>query len=363
MKIGGRDVVERAASGRDVLVIAELGVNHDGSARRAVEMAHAAADAGADAIKLQLFDADLLMSASAKLAVYQKAAGETDPIAMLRRLQLSAAEMGPVIEAARSRGLAAIVTVFSVQLVEEAERLGWDGYKTASPDVIHKPLLEALSATGKPLIVSTGASTAEEVERAAEWLSGARAEGRLAVLQCVSSYPARDEDAAVGAMEDLRARVKGVPIGYSDHTAGEDTGALAVALGASVLEKHLTYDRTARGPDHAASLDPAGFRRYVERVRGARARDVAAWAGGRDVRIGDGVKRVLACEQDVRAVSRQSVVTARAIGRGERIGVGDVVVKRPGTGLAPERMSAVIGRRATRDLAADVVVVEGDVEG
>ncbi len=361
MKIGGRDVVERAASGRDVLVIAELGVNHDGSARRAVEMAHAAADAGADAIKLQLFDADLLMSASAKLAVYQKAAGETDPIAMLRRLQLSAAEMGPVIAAARSRGLAAIVTVFSVQLVEEAERLGWDGYKTASPDVIHKPLLEALSATGKPLIVSTGASTAREVERAAEWLSGARAEGRLAVLQCVSSYPARDEDAAVGAMADVRARVKGMPIGYSDHTAGEDTGALAVALGASVLEKHLTYDRTARGPDHAASLDPAGFRRYVERVRLARAGDVAEWRG--DVRIGDGVKRVLACEQDVRAVSRQSVVTARAIGRGERIGVGDVVVKRPGTGLAPERMSAVIGRRATRDLAADVVVAESDVEG
>ena len=166
-------------------IIAELGVNHDGSVDRALALTEAAAAAGADAIKLQFFRTDLLMSRAAKLAAYQHSAGETDPVAMLRRLELSLDDMARVIDRAHRFNIHAIVTVFSVDLVSEAESLPFDAYKTASPDLIHKPLLGALAATGKPLIVSTGASTLDEITRARDWL--APAAERLACLQCVSS--------------------------------------------------------------------------------------------------------------------------------------------------------------------------------
>lgn len=336
-------------------IIAELGVNHDGSVERALELTRAAADAGADAVKLQLFETDRLMSRSAKLAAYQKTAGESDPVSMLRRLELSIDGMARVVDLAHRLGIHAIVTVFSEELVERAGTLAWDAYKTASPDIVHKPLLEALAATGKPMIVSTGAATLDEVGRAFGWLDGAR--GRLALMQCVSCYPTRRRDAHVGAMQDIRERCA-VPVGYSDHTADEDTGGLAVARGAALLEKHLTYDRDAPGPDHRASLDAPGFARYVRAARRE------SWPNGstRDAeREGDGRKRVLACEEDVRTVSRQSIVTARALPVGHTLRREDLTFKRPGTGLLPFRIDGVIGRPLARAVGADVPLVEEDV--
>lgn len=355
MNIGEKTIVRDPSGGEDVYVIAELGVNHDGSVDRAVELVGVAADAGADAVKLQLFDADLLMSRSAKLAAYQRAAGEDDPVAMLRRLQLCASDMRPVIEEARRRGLHAIVTVFSTDLVEEAEGLGWDAYKTASPDIVHKPLLESLMRTGKPLIVSTGASTIDEVARAHDWLKAAK--DRLALLQCVSSYPTPRELASIGAIEHLRARFE-TPVGYSDHTADEETGAIAAAFGASVLEKHLTYDRSARGPDHGASLDPRAFASYVRGVRLARRADSPTG----DPRIGDPIKRVLECEGDVRSVSRQSIVSSRAMPAGHTITRDDLAVKRPGTGLPPEMLGDLPGRRTKKPIESDRVIEATDLD-
>src|SRR5690606_32395858 len=213
-------------------VIAEIGVNHDGSVDRAIELVEAADRARADAVKLQLFRTDLLMSRAAKLAAYQKAAGETDPLAMLRRLELSADQMLPIMERAHDLGLHAIVTVFSVELVEEAERVrdaygGWDAYKSASPDIVNRPLLDALSSTGRPVIVSTGASDMNEVERAVGWLDGAH--DRLALLQCVSSYPVPEGQDGLGGIRALRARFEDLPIGYSDHTDTIATAWMAVA--------------------------------------------------------------------------------------------------------------------------------------
>ena len=241
-------------------IIAELGVNHDGSVERALEMTDAAAEAGADAIKLQLFRAEMLMSRASRLAGYQAAAGEHDPVEMLRRLELSIEQMATVVQHAHEHGLHAMVTVFSLPLVDIAAQLEWDAFKTASPDIIHRPLLEALMATGKPMIVSTGASTMEEVRRAAAWL--APASSRTAFLQCVSSYPTRDEDSSFGGIGALRDAL-GAVVGYSDHTPRIDSGAEAVQHGACILEKHLTWNRSAAGPDHAASLDPAQFTRFV----------------------------------------------------------------------------------------------------
>lgn len=357
MKIGNRII----GDDQSAYVIAEIGVNHDGSVERGLELVDAAASAGADAIKLQLFEADRLMSKAAKLAAYQKAAGESDPVEMLRRLELSVSDMAPMVELAHTRGIHAIVTVFSVELIEAAERLAWDAYKTASPDIVHRPLLERLMKTGRPLIVSTGASTMDEVLRAVEWLRPAH--DRLAVLQCVSSYPTPLEQAALGGMFALREAID-VPIGYSDHTGTSATAMVAAGLGACVLEKHLTYSKGAAGPDHAASLEPVEFAQYVRWARVVHAmprgeRDMGVSTPGSS--IGPREKVVLDIEKDVRRVSRQSIVLRRRLHRGEEIRREDVSFKRPGTGLLPYELECVVGRRAAREIDADTPIVEADL--
>lgn len=347
MKIAGRPI----GAEHPPYVIAELGVNHDGSVERAEALVDAAAEAGADAVKLQLFDAERLMSRASKLAAYQQAAGESDPILMLKRLQLDIDQMKRVVARARARRVHAIVTVFSVELVNDAERLGWDAYKTASPDIIHKPLLDALCATGRPLIVSTGASTLDEVVRCRAWLESAR--DRLAFLQCVSSYPVPAGSEALGGVGALLAALD-TPVGYSDHTASEETGREAVALGACVLEKHMTYDRRAAGPDHAASMEREGMARYIALSRdGARARAGMPRPGAGD-RAG---KSVLACEQDVRRVSRQSIVVRRDLPAGHVLTREDLTFKRPGTGLPPFMLDEVLGRRLALAAEGDMPLV------
>lgn len=359
MKIGDREIGPHA----DVYVIAELGVNHDGSVDRALELTDAAADAGADAVKLQLFRTDLLMSKAAKLAAYQQAAGESDPVAMLRRLELPIDAMARVVDRAHERRMHAVVTVFSVELVGAAQALAWDAYKTASPDIIHRPLLDALAATGRPMIVSTGASELAEVERAAAWL--APAHDRLALLQCVSAYPTPEPHAAIPVMHQL-ARL-GLPIGYSDHTTSVGTGRTAVEHDATILEKHLTLRRSARGPDHAASLEPGEFASYVRA-----ARSVPHWTPGQNpetaIPATDHPSRLPACgkavlelEADVRRFSRQSIVTCRALRPDERLTREDLTFKRPGTGIEPWRIDELIGRQTRRAVEEDVPLTDDDL--
>lgn len=357
MRIGRRQI----GGGAPVYIIAELGVNHDGSPERAMALVEAAAAAGAEAVKFQLFRADLLMSSASRLASYQRDAGERDPVAMLRRLELPIERLGPLVDRAHALGMHAIVTVFSLELVPEAERLDWDAYKTASPDIVHRPLLEALAATGRPLIVSTGAAEFAEVERAVGWLASAA--DRLALLQCVSCYPTAPADAALGGMAALGQIFAG-PIGYSDHTREVDTGEIAADLGAAILEKHFTYSRSARGPDHAASLEPGEFRRYAELARDEsilRLRLGEAGPRRDDPRIGPREKRVLPCERDVRAVSRQSIVARVPLRAGEVVQREHLTFKRPGTGLEPWRLDEIIGRTLIRDVEADAPVAAADV--
>lgn len=405
MRIGNRDIGPTHAP----YIIAELGVNHDGDPKRALELVRLAADAGADAIKLQLFKADMLMSKAAKLAAYQKAAGETDPIEMLRRLELSIEDMKPCVDLAHELGIHAIVSVFSVELVEVAETLPWDAYKTASPDIINKPLLDALAKTGKPLIVSTGASTIEEVKRMVEWLRPIH--GRLAVLQCVSSYPTPIEQAALGGIRAIR-KVFGGCVGYSDHTDSDRTGSHPIIFGAELIEKHFTHNRAAQGPDHAASLDAEGFVRYRLFARMAHASQhtdspchadvkiagemrgwywlsmtlkpiawffmglqwIAAWMTFKkrpyyNRALEDAhamfkdqeVKVVLPIEQDVRTVSRQSLTTTRDLPQGHTLTRADLTIKRPGTGIPPFELDATLGKHLTRALEADMPLTAGDV--
>jgi sialic acid synthase SpsE len=341
MRIGDRLI----DADHEPFVIAEIGVNHDGSVERAVELVDAAARAGADAVKLQLFETDRLLSRAAKLAAYQERGGTNDPFAMLRALELSTHDMTPIVERAHRSGLHAIVSIFSVELVDHAERLPFDAWKTASTDLINRPLIERMCATDRPIILSTGAATMDEVAETIVWIG----DHPHLFMHCVSAYPTPDEDAALGARLAMM-RLTPRALGYSDHTAAVDTGALAVASGACMLEKHFTYDRGAPGPDHAASLDEAQFAEYVRLAR-------RAWRMRGRIE-----KTVSAIEQDVRAVSRQSITTTRPLAPGHTVERGDLTIKRPGTGLPPVHLESTIGRRIARPVEADLPLTEDDLE-
>lgn len=325
-------------------VIAEIGVNHDGRLDRALDLVDAAADAGADAVKFQWFEADRLVGDRDAVADYQRRSNVVDQHALLRRLELDRESMARLVDATHRRGLHAVVTLFNEALVPIAADLPWDAWKTASPDLIHRPLLDRLAADGRPMLVSTGASELPEVVRAHEWLGDAP----VVFLHCVSAYPTPESAAGLGAIASIAAAT-GRPIGYSDHTGELTTGGLAVAAGAVVLEKHLTWNRDAEGPDHAASLDPAGFAGYVDFARRA--------CGA----IGDGTKRADPIESDVRRVARQSLRAARSLPSGTLLSATDIAVKRPGDGIEPWRLEQVIGRKLRVALEPDAPIRDGDL--
>ena len=326
-----------------VYIVAELGVNHDGSVDRALELTRAAADAGADAIKLQLFDPRLLLSGEAVLADYQKS-GEQDVFDMLSRLQLEAQQMTPIAALARELGLGFIVTCFDLELIDAVRGLDVDAVKVASPDAVNLPLIEALHALDRPMIISTGTCELEELVPAVALC----ADNPPALLHCVSSYPAPIGTASLGAIAALRDRFD-LTVGYSDHTTRIGTGMLAVAAGARIIEKHFTYDQAADGPDHAASFDPAHFGEYIQQIRDA------------EREVGPIEKRVLDCEREVRTVSRQSVSVTRDLPAGHCIDRTDLTVKRPGTGIPAARLNDVVGRTLTRQVKANSLLHQDDL--
>jgi sialic acid synthase SpsE len=324
------------------LVVAEIGVNHDGRLDRALALVRHAAEAGADAVKLQVFRAETLMHRSAGFAAYQsERVSVATPADMLRRLELPPTELATVVAAVRHAGLIPLATPFSVSDVGVIESLDLPAIKIASPDLVNRPLLRRCAQTHRPLLVSTGAATLDEIDAAVSWLCEWGA--RFALLHCVSAYPVESQSANLCWISELSARYR-VPVGYSDHTVDLLAGALAVGHGACVIEKHLTYDRNASGPDHAASADPRQFAEYISMVR------TAEQLRGRPGR------HVLDCERDVRTVSRQSLVLRRDIPAGSQISSDDLDVQRPGTGIPASEESAVVGRIVRSSLPAGTLL-------
>ena len=327
--------------GKPTLVIAEIGVNHDGSVRKAIDLVKIAESCGADAVKLQIFHATSLMHASSTLAAYQRGRGDPHPIDLLKRYELSTPDIRRVVKEVRDRGMIPLATPFSPGDLEIIEALRLPAIKIASPDLVNRPLLAAAARLRQPLLISTGAADLREVEMAVAWL---REWGALfSLLHCVSAYPVPAEHANLCWIGEL-ARQFDVPIGYSDHTAEVMVGALASAAGAAVLERHLTYDRKADGPDHAASSDPAQFERYVKLVREA------------DILRGTPGKHVLEIEQDVRMVSRQSLVARRTLQPGELLREEDLTVQRPGTGLPAAQITQAVGRKIVKVITAGALL-------
>jgi N,N'-diacetyllegionaminate synthase len=338
LRIGQRDIGPTSPT----LVIAEIGVNHDGSLDRALELVHLAAAAGADAVKLQIFRADALMHPSSTLADYQRErVDDANPIDMLRRYELPDAAIEQIVAAIRAAGLLPIATPFSPDDVDIIERLDLPAIKIASPDLVNLPLLRRASRSGKPLLVSTGAASMAEVSEAALWLTDLPVP--FALLHCISSYPVLPGDANLSWIGELAAEFA-VPIGYSDHTTDVLAGALSVAAGACIVEKHLTYDCAASGPDHSASADPRSFATYVQAIRSAQT--LRGCVG----------KCVLPAEEDVRKVSRQSLVLRHAMAAGEMILESSLTVQRPGTGVPAAQLEAVVGSRLRRTTAAGTML-------
>ena len=332
-----------------VLVIAEVGVNHNGDRAVGLRQVQAAVGAGARAVKFQSFRADELASASSPKAAYQRATTSGTQREMLRGLELSMADLAAYrAEAARS-GAVAFSTPFDPASAGELAAAGVELMKLPSGEITNEELIAAVGATGLPTFMSTGMSTLDEVGRAVDVHRRAGG-GPLALLHCVSSYPAPLEQQNLRAMATLRERF-GVPVGLSDHTIGRDAAVAAVALGADVIEKHFTIDRTLSGPDHGMSMEPAAFAELVAVVGLVRRG------------LGTGEKAPAPSELELRRLARRSIVAARDLRAGAVLSRADLAAKRPGDGLAPGRIPDLVGRRLSRDLRADEQIRIEDVTG
>ncbi len=336
-------------AGQTCYVIAEAGVNHDGDIDSALALVDAAVATGADAVKFQAFDAQTLAAAAAPAAEYQRQSAGRDQRGMLAALELDDSAFAAIRARCLGRGIEFLATPFSVPDVARLMSVGVCAMKIASTDLNNLPLLREVVATRLPLIVSTGAATRDEILTNVQRLQSLGARERLVVMHCVSSYPTPLDHANLRAIGTLR-RAFNIPIGFSDHTTSLQTGGWAVAAGACVIEKHLTLDCAAAGPDHAMSLEPAQFSEYVTGIRLA------------ETALGDGGLGMSEIERNVRAVARKSVVTAVDVNAGTPLMATMLTTKRPAGGIEPDRVDELLGRMLNRDAAADTVLTWDMVE-
>lgn len=329
-----------------VLVIAEAGVNHNGDMVLARRLIDAAADAGADLVKFQTFNADRLVTKDARKADYQtKNTGQNETQhAMLRRLELDESMHHDLIAHCASRGIGFFSTGFDIGSIDMLVALGQDHFKIPSGEITNLPYLRHIGRLDKDVIVSTGMATLGDIEAALDALEQAgTARSRLTVLHCTTEYPTPMGEVNLRAMQSIQTAF-GVPVGYSDHTVGIEVAIAAVAMGATVIEKHFTLDRTLPGPDHKASLEPHELAAMVSAIRNIEAA------------LGDGVKRLTPSEARNKTMARKSLVAARPISSGEIFSEANLVTKRPGHGISPMRWDEVVGRIAQRDFAADELI-------
>jgi len=343
--IAGRAV----GPGRPCFVVAEMSANHGQDLDQALGLVDVAAAAGVDAVKLQTYTPDTMtLDTAHPSARVDPVWGARNLYELYRKAYMPPEFHAPLFERIRARGMIAFSTPFDATAVDLLEGLGAPAYKIASFELVDLPLLERVGRTGKPVILSTGMATLGEVEEAIETLRRAGS-AELVLLHCCSSYPAAPETVNLRAMVTL-ARAFGLPVGFSDHTLGTAVPVAAVALGASVIEKHFTDDNARPGPDHRFSADPGTLRRLVEDIRAAE----AALAG-------DGLKRADPSEEVNKQVGRRSLFAARRIPEGAPITADAVRVVRPGAGLHPRYLELVVGRAARRDIPAGHPITWEDV--
>lgn len=328
----------------ECFIIAEAGVNHNGSIQLAKDLIDVAAEAGADAVKFQTFKAENLVTTSAPMANYQKlnTGKKQSQFEMLQTLELDDDAHEELITYADSKKITFLSTPFSEESADLLIRHKLPLFKIPSGEITNIPFLRYLARTGKPLILSTGMSTLGEVEKAVQIFEEENNQD-YALLHCTSNYPAPFESVNLKAMNTLRQAFR-CPVGYSDHTVGIEVSIAAAALGASIIEKHFTLDKQLPGPDHKASLEPKQLRDMVSSIR-----NIAQ-------AMGSGIKRPTANEMQTAAVARKSIVAAQDIPLGAIIGPGDLRMLRPGTGLHADFIPLVIGKKAQQLIPAGQLI-------
>ena len=329
------------------IIIAEAGVNHNGSMEMAKAMVDVAADAGVDYIKFQTFKSELLVTSQAQQADYQKRQAKEEDnsqLSMLRKLELSEENHYELIDYCNERGVKFLSTAFDFKSLEFLSFLNLDFWKIPSGEVTNYPYLKKIAQTHLPVVMSTGMCTNEDIERALNVIvnNGVSIKD-IILLHCNTQYPTPYSDVNLRAMAEMRERF-GVKVGYSDHTEGIDVPIAAVALGACVIEKHFTLDRTLPGPDHRASLEPHELKRMVEAIRNV------------ETALGRANKQVTSSESVNIIAARKSIVASTKIQQGELFTEDNLTVKRPGNGLSPMLWDEVIGKTAYRDFNVDELI-------
>lgn len=328
------------------IIIAEAGVNHNGSLDTALMMVREAAAAGADYVKFQTFKAENLVTATARRASYQEAncGGSESQLEMLRRLQLDTGEFAELAKECRRCGIGFMSSPFDLESINQLKVIGQDYWKIPSGEITNLPFLRAIGRLRGRIIMSTGMCEPNEVEEALQALEAAGTPRRQVILlHCNTQYPTPMADVNLLAINDLR-RLNPAAVGYSDHTPGIEVPIAAVALGAAVIEKHFTLDKSMAGPDHKASLEPDELKKMVTAIRHV------------EQALGNPHKTVSASELPNKTVARKSIVAARTIAHGELLNDENLTVKRPGTGLSPMLWDKVTGTPAIRDFMPDELI-------
>lgn len=331
---------------KKTIIIAEAGVNHNGNYEMALKMIDEAKAAGADYVKFQTAKPELVISTFAPKAEYQKETtgnGESQ-LEMCKAIHLPLTDYKPLKEYCDKVGIGFMSTPFDLVSIDVLEPLDMDYYKIPSGEITNLPYLRAIAAKGRKVIISTGMSELPEIEEALQVLeNGGLKRSDIIVLHCNTEYPTPMRDVNLRAMLDIRDRL-GVAVGYSDHTNGIEVPIAAVALGAEVIEKHFTLDKTLPGPDHKASLEPQELKAMVDAIRNI------------ESALGDGKKKVTDSERPNIIVARKSIVAARPIKAGEVYTEENVTVKRPGNGISPMKWDDVLGKTAPRDFEYDELI-------
>ena len=329
-----------------VLIIAEAGVNHNGDMQLARQLIDVAADAGADMVKFQTFNANRLATKQAPKANYQNKTTDQSESqhAMLKKLELTLDMHKELIAYCKERNIEFFSTGFDTQSLDLLVSLGIEQFKIPSGEITNLPYLRHIGVMGRPLILSTGMATLGEIEDAIDVLEKAGTDrSNITVLHCNTEYPTPMEDVNLLAMCSIRDAF-GVQVGYSDHTAGIEVPVAAVALGATVIEKHITLDKTMPGPDHKASLEPDEFEVMVSAIRNI------------EQALGDGTKRPSLSESKNKVVARKSIIAETAIRSGEVFTTDNLSIKRPGSGISPLRWDELMGKKASRDYQPDELI-------
>lgn len=328
------------------LIIAEAGVNHNGNIELARKMIHAAKQAGADYVKFQTAIPEEVISTIAEKAEYQKTTtgASESQLDMCRRIHLPLTDYTELKALCHEVGIGFMSTPFDLISVRVLNELGQDYFKIPSGEITNLPYLRAVAKTGRPIIMSTGMSTIDEIRQALDILTSAGADrNKITLLHCNTEYPTPYDDVNLRAMAAMEREFH-LPVGYSDHTRGIEVPIAAVAMGATVIEKHFTLSRQMEGPDHAASLEPDELTAMVSAIRHI------------EQALGTPDKHVTPSEAKNIAIARKSIVARRDITAGELLTEENLAVKRPGTGISPMLWDSVIGTRAVRDFPADSLI-------